>query len=201
MAEASNALGLAPTEIDGRPTSVGRAMPGTQVWLIDEDGQRLGPGQIGELIVRGSHVRCGYWNDPQTSARRLRPGPLPGELVCYTGDIFRMDEEGYFYFVGRGDEIVKSGGKKVPPKEIENVLYSIHGVLEAAAVGIPDPVLGQVIKAYIVLDENVQPPLTESKILEHCRQALEEFKVPRQIEFRNRLPKTASGKIKKTDLA
>jgi acyl-coenzyme A synthetase/AMP-(fatty) acid ligase len=201
MAEASNALGLDPMQIDNRPTSVGKAMPGTEVWMIDEDGQRLGPNDSGELVVRGGHVRCGYWNDPQTSAQRLRPGPLPGELVCHTGDMFRMDEEGFLYFVGRGDEIIKTGGKKVSPKEIENVLYSLDGVLEAAAIGIDDPVLGQVIKAYVALDRQAKAMLTEEKIIEHCRQTLEEFKMPRQIEIRDRLPKTASGKIVKTDLA
>jgi long-chain acyl-CoA synthetase len=200
MAEASNALGLDPMQINRHPTSVGKAMPGTEVWLIDEDGQRLGPNQIGELVVRGGNVRCGYWNDPETSAQRLRPGPLPGELMCYSGDMFRMDEEGYFYFVSRSDEIIKSGGKKISPKEIENVLYSFNGVLEAAAIGIPDPILGQVIKAYVVLDKYVQPSLTDKDILEHCHQRLEEFMVPRQVEIRDSLPKTASGKIKKIDL-
>jgi acyl-coenzyme A synthetase/AMP-(fatty) acid ligase len=201
MAEASNALGLDPMQIDNRPTSVGKAMPGTEVWMIDENGKRLGPNDSGELVVRGGHVRPGYWNDPQTSALRLRSGPLPGELVCHTGDVFRMDEEGFLYFVGRGDEIIKTGGKKVSPKEIENALYSLDGVLEAAAIGIDDPVLGQVIKAYVALDGEAETMLTEEKIIEHCRQTLEEFKVPRQIEIRDRLPKTASGKIVKTDLA
>jgi long-chain acyl-CoA synthetase len=200
MAEASNALGLDPMQIDSHPTSVGKAMPGTEIWLIDEDGRQLDSSQIGELVVRGGHVRCGYWNDPQTSAHRLRPGPLPGELVCHTGDMFRMDEEGYFYFVGRSDEIIKSGGKKVPPKEIENALYSLKGVLETAVVGIPDPILGQAIKAYVVLDKHVSTPPTEKEILQYCHQTLEEFMVPRQIEIRDSLPKTGSGKIKKTGL-
>lgn len=201
MAEASNALGLEPTQIDQRPNSVGKAFPGTLAWVVNEDGQRLGPNQIGELVVRGGHVRCGYWNDPATSAQRFRPGPVPGELVCFTGDMFRMDEEGYLYFVGRSDEIVKSGGKKIAPKEVENALYSLKGVLEAAAIGVPDPILGQVIKAFVVLDEQARSSLAVQDILEYCHQTLEEFKVPRQIEIRDSLPKTPSGKIKKTDLA
>jgi long-chain acyl-CoA synthetase len=201
MAEASYALGLDPAQIDQRPTSVGKPFPGTQAWIIDEDGQRLGPDQIGELVVRGRHVRSGYWNDPAASAQRFRPGPIPGELVCYTGDMFRMDEDGYFYFVGRGDEIIKSGAKKVAPKEVENALYNLTGVLEAAAVGVPDPILGRVIKAFVVLDEQARSSLTIRDILRYCRQTLEDYKVPRQIEIRDSLPKTPSGKIKKTDLA
>ena len=201
MAEASNALALDPTQIGQRPASVGKAFPGTEVWLVDEDGYRIGSNQIGELVVRGGHVRCGYWNDPETSALRFRPGPLPGEIVCYSGDMFRMDEEGFLYFVSRADEIIKSGGKKIAPKEVENVLYSLNGVLEAAVIGIPDPLLGQVVKACVVLDQRLDPSLTAQDILDHCHQTLEEFMVPRQIEIRASLPKTPSGKIIKTDLA
>jgi len=200
MAEAAFSLGLEPAQIDQRPTSVGKPTPGAQAWIVGEDGQRLGPDEIGELVVRGSHVRSGYWNDPAASAQRFRPGPLPGELVCFTGDMFRTDEEGYFYFVGRSDEMIKSGAKKVAPKEIEDALYSLPGVLEAAAIGIPDPLLGQAIKAFVVLDEQSRAALTVQDVFRHCRQTLEEYKVPRQIEIRECLPKTPSGKIKKTDL-
>jgi long-chain acyl-CoA synthetase len=201
MAEASYCLGLDPGQIDQRPASVGQPFPGTQAWIEDDDGGKLGPDQIGELIVRGSHVRSGYWNDPQASARRFRPGLLPGELVCRTGDLFRMDGQGYFYFVGRGDEMIKSGAKKIAPKEVENALYGLNGILEAAAIGIPDPLLGQVIKAFVVLDDAGRRALDVSDILRYCCRVLEDFKVPRQIEIRDRLPKTSSGKIKKTDLS
>jgi long-chain acyl-CoA synthetase len=200
MAEASFSLGLEPGQIDKRPDSVGKPFPGTQAWIESEDGRRLGPDGVGELVVRGNHVRSGYWNDPSLSERRFRPGALPGELVCYTGDQFRMDEDGYFYFIGRRDEIIKSGAKKVAFREIENALYSLPGVLEAAAIGIPDPVLGQVVKAFVVLDKKVRESLTVQDVLKHCHQRLEEFKVPRQIEIKDSLPKTPSGKIKKTDL-
>lgn len=201
MAEASYSLALAPEQIEQRPSSVGKPFPGTQAWIVGEDGQKLGPDEIGELVMRGGHVRSGYWNDPETSARRFRPGPLPGELLCYTGDQFRTDQEGYFYFVGRSDEIIKSGAKKVVPREIENALYSLPGVLEAAAVGIPDPILGHVIKAFVVLNEQARASMTVQDILQYCHQKLEEFKVPRQLEIRDSLPKTPSGKIIKTNLA
>ena len=200
MAEASFTLCLDPEQLDQRPASVGKPFPGTQAWIQGEDGKPLGAGETGEMVIRGGHVRSGYWNDPEGSALRFRPGPLPGELVCYTGDMFRTDEEGYFYFMARSDEIIKSGAKKVVPKEIENALYRLDGVLEAAAIGIPDPVLGQVIKAFVVLTTQAHGKLTVEDILRHCNQTLEIFKVPRQLEIRDSLPKTPGGKIKKTEL-
>jgi long-chain acyl-CoA synthetase len=200
LAEAAYSLGLEPAQIDQRTTSVGKPFPGTQAWIVGEEGQRLSPDQVGELVVRGGHVRSGYWNNPAASARRFRPGHLPGELVCYTGDMFRMDDVGYFYFVARSDEIIKSGAKKIAPKEIENALYNLNGVLEAAAIGVPDPVLGQVIKAFVVLNEQYRGSLSVQDIRKHCHQTLEAYKVPREIEIMESLPKTPSGKIKKTDL-
>ena len=200
MAEAAYSLGLEPAQLSLRPTSVGKPFPGTQAWVVDEEDLRLGPQQIGELVIRGSHVRSGYWNDPETSARRFRPGSLPGELVCYSGDLFRVDEEGYFFFVGRNDEVIKSGAKKIAPREIENALYGMSGILEVAAVGIPDPNLGQFIKAFVVLSPQGQEPLTVQDMLNHCYKTLEAYKVPREIEIRESLPKTSSGKIIKKDL-
>jgi long-chain acyl-CoA synthetase len=200
LAEASYSLGLEPAQLDLHPTSVGKPFPGTQAWIVGEDGQQLGSDQVGELVVRGGHVRSGYWNNPAASVQRFQPGPLPGELVCFTGDMFRMDEDGYFYFVARRDEVIKSGAKKIAPKEIENVLYSLNGILETAAIGVPDPILGQVIKVFVVLNENARDSLTVQDILKHCRQMLEAYKVPRYIVIRDSLPKTPSGKIKKTGL-
>jgi acyl-CoA synthetase (AMP-forming)/AMP-acid ligase II len=176
---------------------VGIPIPGTEAWLEDPDGKRLGPGEVGELVVRGRHVMRGYWGDAEATAQRFRPGALPGERVCHTGDLFRMDDEGYFYFVGRADDIIKSRGEKVSPKEVENVLYRLPGVLEVAVVGIPDPILGEAVKAFLVV--NGSGP-SEADVMRHCRAHLEDFMVPRVIEFRNELPKTSSGKIRKTGL-
>jgi amino acid adenylation domain-containing protein len=197
LTETKRTLYLPPDQLDTRPGSVGIAIPGTEVWIEDEDGTRLGPGQTGELIVRGRHVMRGYWEAPEATAARYRPGPIPGERVCYTGDLFRMDEDGYFYFVSRKDDIIKSRGEKVAPKEIETVLYGIKGVIEAAVIGVPDPILGEVPKAFLVL---VGVELNEAQVLAHCRANLEDFMMPKYIEFRRELPKTSSGKIKKTDL-
>jgi long-chain acyl-CoA synthetase len=146
LTETKRTLYLPPDQLDIRPDSVGIAIPGTEVWLVDEQGNRLPPGSTGELVVRGRHVMRGYWNDPEATLKRYRPGTLPGERLCYTGDIFRMDTEGYLYFLARKDDVIKSRGEKVPPKEVENVLYAIPGVIEAAVIGVDDPILGQAIK-------------------------------------------------------
>lgn len=197
LTETKRTLYLPPEQLPYRPGSVGIAIPGTEVWLEDEMGSRLAPGEIGELVIRGGHVMRGYWENPEATAQRYRPGPIPGERVCYSGDLFRQDEEGFFYFVGRGDDIIKSRGEKVAPKEVENVLYDLPGVVETAVIGVPDPILGEAIKAFIVTSDST---LTEKEILRHCRTHLEDFMVPQIVEFRSELPKTSSGKITKKDL-
>lgn len=197
LTETKRTLYLPPAQLDKRPGSVGIAIPGTEVWIEDEDGNRLGADEIGELVVRGRHVMRGYWEAPELTAQRYRPGPIPGERVCYTGDLFRMDDDGFMYFVGRKDDIIKSRGEKVAPKEVENVLYGLPGVVEAAVVGVPDPILGEAVKAFVVVDG---ANLTEGKVLAYCRAHMEDYMVPRYVEFRDELPKTSSGKIKKTGL-
>ena len=188
---------LPPEQVELRPGSSGCAIPGTELWIEDERGRRLAPGEVGELVVRGRHVMRGYWNDPQQTEGRFRPGPLPGERVCYSGDLFRSDEEGFFYFVSRKDDIIKCRGEKVAPREVESVLYSMPGVQEAAVVGIPDPLLGQAVKAFVVASAS---DLTETAVIAHCKARLEDFMVPQQVEFRRELPKTDNGKICKLDL-
>jgi acyl-CoA synthetase (AMP-forming)/AMP-acid ligase II len=198
LTEVARTMYLPPDQTDSRPASSGIAIPGTELWVEDENGNRLPSGQVGELVVRGRNVMRGYWNAPELTSQRFRPGPLPAERVCYTGDLFRTDEEGYFYFVSRKDDLIKSRGEKVPPREVENVLYRISGVLEAAVIGVPDPVLGQAVKAFVVAPGGA---LTESDVISHCKANLEEFMVPRLVEFRAELPKTSSGKIRKVDLS
>jgi len=198
LTETKRTLYLPPEQLDKRPGSVGIAIPGTEVWLVDEEGNRLPNGSMGELVARGRHVMRGYWGDPEMTATRYRPGPIPGERVCYTGDLFRSDEEGYMYFVARKDDIIKSRGEKVAPKEVETVLYQLKGVTEAAVVGVPDPLLGQAVKAFVVVSGG--QTLTEAEVIRHCRANLEDFMIPKYVEFVAELPKTSSGKIKKTDL-
>lgn len=189
---------LPPEQIDIRPNSVGKGMPNTEVYIIDENGNRVGPGIIGELVVRGANVMRGYWEMPEETAKKLKPGLYPGEMILYTGDLFKMDEEGYLYFVARKDDIIKSRGEKVSPKEIENVLYEIDGVVEAAVVGVKDEVLGEAIKAFVVLKDGIN--LTDRDIQRFCSLHLEDFMIPKYVEFRKELPKTDTGKIKKTGL-
>lgn len=197
LTETKRTLYLPPEELERRPGSVGIAIPGTEVWLEDEQGNRVAPGEVGELVVRGRHVMRGYWEAPEATAQRYRPGPLPGERVCYTGDLFRMDDEGFLYFVGRKDDIIKSRGEKVAPKEVENVIYELPGVAAVAVVGVPDPILGQAIKAFVVTKN---ADLTAKQILAHCRARLEDFMVPQYVEFRDELPVNASGKIARREL-
>jgi amino acid adenylation domain-containing protein len=199
LTETKRTLYLPPAELDRRPDSVGIPIPGTECWVEDGAGRRCAPGEVGELVVRGRHVMRGYWQAPEATARRYRPGLVPGERLCYTGDLFRQDAEGFFYFVGRSDDIIKSRGEKVAPKEIEGVLYKLPGVREAAVLGVADPVLGQAIKAFLVLADG--HTLTTGQVLAHCRAHLEDYMVPQQVEFRSELPKTSSGKITKKELS
>ena len=198
LTECKRTLYLPPEELDRRPGSVGIAIPGTEVWIEDESGNRLGPEEVGELVVRGSHVMQGYWGDPEETARRYRPGRYPAERFLYTGDLFKMDEEGFLYFIARKDDIIKSRGEKVAPKEVEGVLYRLPGVVEAAVIGVPDELLGQAIKTFVVCGDDHH--LTEKDILRHCAQHLEDFMLPKYVEFRDSLPKTSSGKIQASAL-
>ncbi|MBI1840248.1 MAG: AMP-binding protein [Verrucomicrobia bacterium] len=198
LTETKRTLYMPPEWLDRKPGSVGIAIPGTEVWIEDEQGNRLGPGKTGELVSRGRHVMRGYWMAEEATAKRFRPGPLPGERVCHTGDLFSMDEEGCFYFVARKDDVIKSRGEKVAPKEVENVIYGLKGVREVAVLGVPDPLLGQAVKALVVVDD---PGVTAAAVLAHCRAHLEDFMVPKQVEFRASLPKTESGKIARKELA
>jgi long-chain acyl-CoA synthetase len=198
LTECKRVTYLPPDQLDIRPTSVGRGMPNEEVWLIDEGGRRLPPGSTGELVIRGSHVMRGYWDKPDATAERLHTDPLTGRTVLHSGDIFRTDEEGYLYFVARRDDIIKSRGEKVSPREVENILYGLEGVLEAAVIGVADAVLGEAVKAFISLREGVV--LTEREVLRHCQSRLESFMVPKTVIFVDELPKTDTGKVKKTGL-
>jgi long-chain acyl-CoA synthetase len=198
LAECKRCTFMPPDELWRRPSSVGVPMPNTEAFVIDENGERAAPGVVGELVVRGAHVMKGYWEDAAATARVLRPGPHPWEKVLHTGDLFRADADGYLYFVGRKDDIIKSRGEKVSPKEVENVLYALAGVREAAVVGVPDPILGMAIKAIVVAAPDAGLEATD--VIRHCRRHLEDFMVPKFLEFRDELPKTESGKISRRRL-
>jgi long-chain acyl-CoA synthetase len=183
---------LDPDEVAARPASVGKPMDNVEVFLVDEHGARLDRG-VGELVVRGSNVMRGYWGAPDETRRVLRSGAIPGESVLHTGDIFRIDDEGYMYFQHRLDDVIKSRGQKVSPREVENVLYGAAGVSEALVLGVPDPVVGEALIAYVTLHPGAPPTVRDLRA--HCAAHLEDFMVPREIEIVPELPHNASGKL------
>lgn len=192
LTECKRCTYLPPSRLDDRPGSVGIAIPNTEAFVVDDMGQQVPPGIVGQLVIRGPHVMQGYWENPEATAKALRPGPKPWEKVLYTGDLFYADAEGFLYFVGRSDDIIKTRGEKVAPKEVEAVLSACPGIVEAVVVGKPDPVLGHAIHAIVVRGN---PALSEREVIRHCAQHLEDFMVPKSVEFRDSLPKTDTGKV------
>lgn len=188
---------LPPDQLETRITSVGKPMDNVEVFVADSEG-RLRETGVGELVIRGSNVMQGYWNAPDETARVLKPGKFTGQRLLYSGDEFRIDDEGFMYFQGRLDDVIKSRGQRVSPKEVENVLYELDGVTGAAVVGIHDDVLGAAVKAFLTIDTGVV--MTEAEVLRHCAQRLEDFMVPKTVEFVASLPKTESGKIMRRSL-
>ena len=169
--------------------TIGLPWPDTEAKIVDlETGKKELPvGEIGELIIRGPQVMKGYWNMPEETAIALREGWL------YTGDIARMDDEGYFQIVDRKKDMIIAGGFNIYPRDVEEVLYEHPKVKEAVVAGIPDPYRGETVKAYIILKEG--ETVTEEEIIEFCKGKMAKYKVPRAVEFRTELPKTIVGKI------
>jgi acyl-CoA synthetase (AMP-forming)/AMP-acid ligase II len=172
--------------------SIGRAIPNVDLFVADKSGNKLPPGHAGEIVARGSNIMVGYWNDPAETARVLKNG------LYYTGDIGRMDEDGCIYIVGRVKDIVKVGGFRVSPKEIEEALLRIDEIHEAVVVGVDDPILGEAIKAFIVPRRSAD--LTQEKVRGRLSTILPLYKQPKHIEFIDSIPKNKSGKILRTEL-
>ncbi len=189
---------LPPEELDRRPGSVGKAMPNVETYIAKEDGTPAGPNEVGELVVRGSNVMQGYWEDPELTARVLKPGRYPWEKELRTGDLFRSDDDGFLYFIGRKDDVIKSRGEKVSPKEVESVIGSLAGVQEAAVIGAPDEILGQAVLAHVV--RNGSGTVTAAEVIRHCAEHLEPFMVPKAVFFWDLLPRSSAGKIDRTAL-
>lgn len=199
MTECQRVCYLEPELIDCKPTSVGKAIPGTEAIVLDDVGKPVEPGEVGVLHVRGPHLMMGYWRAPDLTANMLREGAYPGERMLCTHDHFTVDGDGDLYFVDRSDDIIKSRGEKVSSVEVENVLHDIDGVRMAAVVGVPDQLLGEAVRAYIVLDEGAQQD--EQSILRACRARLENFMVPKEIVFVADLPRGETGKVRKKSLS
>lgn len=199
LTEAFRSTYLPPEELDRRPTSMGKAIPDTEILVINEDGRLCKPGEIGELVHRGPTVSLGYWGRPEDTNRVLRPNPLLApelgdcERVCYSGDLVKMDEDGFLYYVGRRDTMIKSSGFRISPTEVEEALFHSGKLRMAAVIGIPDEVLGQTIKAFVVLrNGEARDP---EDLIAHCGEKLPRYMVPKTIEFLDELPKTTSGKV------
>ncbi len=197
LTEAFRSTYLPPDQIDSRPDSIGKAIPNAEILVVREDGTECAPGEPGELVHRGSLVALGYWNDPSKTAERFKPAPgqpaeLPfREIAVWSGDRVRRDEDGYLYFISRMDEMIKTSGYRVSPTEIEEVVYGLKSVIEAAAIGVPHPTLGQAIVLATVCKQTPD----EEAVLDHCRKALPNFMVPQAVIFSDGLPRNQNGKI------
>jgi acyl-CoA synthetase (AMP-forming)/AMP-acid ligase II len=199
LTEAFRSTYLPPSELDKRPGSIGKAIPNAEILVLRPDGSPCGPGEPGELVHRGALVSMGYWNDAQRTAERFKPLPRPRgftmpEIAVWSGDTVRMDEEGFLYFIGREDEMIKTSGYRVSPTEVEEVIYAIQGVGEAAALGIPHPVLGDAIVAVITARDGVH--IDPQEVSAACRRELPGYMVPAHITVREcGLPRNPNGKI------
>ncbi len=189
---------LSPQDLVKKPGSVGIAIPNTEIWILDESGNQLAPNQMGEIVIRGGTVMKGYWRKPEQTAKKLKDGPIPGEKVLHTGDYGVKDQDGYLYFKGRMDEVLKCRGMKVSPLEVEGFLMSIEGVKEAAIVGVHDDIQDHILHAFVAHEMTISNPIEH--ILQRCQQGLPPNKCPSNITLLKQLPKTTNGKIDKQTL-
>ncbi|MBT8446240.1 MAG: acyl-CoA ligase (AMP-forming), exosortase A system-associated [Gammaproteobacteria bacterium] len=202
LTEAFRSTFLPPEEVERRPESMGKAIPNAEILVVNAEGTECAPGEVGELVHRGALVAQGYWNDTEKTAERFKPVParLPGsvfeEIAVWSGDQVRKDEDGYLYFVGRRDEMIKTSGYRVSPTEIEEVVYDSGLVAEAAAIGVPHPTLGQAIVIYAVMNED-----DADAVLAHCRANLANYMVPAELHCVESLPRNQNGKIDRKALA
>lgn len=204
VAEAFHSTYLAPDEAVRRPASIGKAVPNAEVLVLAPDGRRCAPNEPGELVQRGPLVALGYWNDAARTAASFRPlvtgGALThGETALWTGDMARMDEEGYLYLIGRQDDTIYTAGHRVSPTEVEEVAYAGGQVIEAAAVGVPHPVLGQAIVLVAVARSGVE--ISGAELLAACRASLPGYMLPALAEVRAALPRGAAGAVDRRQLA
>jgi acyl-CoA ligase (AMP-forming) (exosortase A-associated) len=200
LTEAFRSTFLPPAELARRPGSIGRAIPNAEVMVVRPDGSRCAPDEPGELVHRGALVALGYWNDPARTAQRFRPVPghdpaLPvTELAVWSGDTVREDAEGYLYFVGRSDDMIKVSGYRVSPTEVEAVLHATGLVSEVAAFGVDHPLLGQAVAVVVVAADAAAA--SEAVLLKECRRRLPAYMVPAHISLRgDSLPRNPNGKI------
>lgn len=183
---------LPPDQLGRKLGSVGKAIPGVTLAIVDSDGAELPRGTVGEICARGDNVMMGYWNDPEETRRVLRPEGLR------TGDLGWMDDDGYIYIQGRAREIIKSGAHRIGPKEIEDAVEALAEVRECAVVGVPDDKLGEAIAAFVVPSNG--EAISRNRVMLACHERLPRFKLPRYVVVVESLPRTPSGKLRRADL-
>ncbi|HZF16508.1 MAG TPA: acyl-CoA ligase (AMP-forming), exosortase A system-associated [Steroidobacteraceae bacterium] len=205
LTEAFRSTYLPPEEIDRRPGSIGRAIPNAEVMIVRPDGTRCAANEPGELVHRGALVSLGYWNDPQKTAERFKPVPSPEpglvltELAVWSGDTARSDEDGYLYFIGRRDEMIKTSGYRVSPTEIEEIVYATGLAADAVAIGVADAQLGQAIVVVAVPAAGAAPDT--DRLLIECRTRMPTYMIPARIEWRESLPRNPNGKFDRVRIA
>jgi acyl-coenzyme A synthetase/AMP-(fatty) acid ligase len=205
LTEAFRSTYLPPAEIDRRPGSMGKAIPNAEILVVRPDGSPCAPNEPGELVHRGSLVALGYWNDPIKTAERYKPTPnrnpalVLTEMAVWSGDTVRSDEDGFLYFIGRTDEMIKTSGYRVSPSEVEEVVFATGLVTDAAAVGVAHPVLGHAI--VVVAATTADRKQDSEALLNECRKQLPQFMVPARIEWRDALPRNPNGKYDRSRLA
>jgi len=210
LTEAFRASYLPPEQVDTRPDSIGKAIPNAEILVLREDGTECEAHEPGELVQRGALVGMGYWNDPEKTAERYKPLPsnisgresgiVVPELAVYSGDTVRRDEEGYLYFIGRRDEMIKTSGYRVSPNEVEEILYATQLVGECAAFGVPHETLGQAI--VVVLTPPPNGSIDLDQLQAQCRAHMPAYMVPSQFRLADGpLPRNPNGKIDRKALA
>jgi acyl-CoA synthetase (AMP-forming)/AMP-acid ligase II len=175
---------------------MGKAIPETEIWVLNEAGARCAPGEIGELVHRGPTVAGGYWDDAEATRRAFRPNPFApdsGERVVYSGDLVRTDDEGFLYFVGRRDAMIKSHGVRISPQEVEELVYASELVTEVVACGEPHPVAGMAVVVHVVPRDPSSFQI--GALLAHCRKTMPVYMVPKTVRVHDAFPRTASGKV------
>jgi long-chain acyl-CoA synthetase len=198
LSETSAGVTCNPTDSEAYTGTIGLPLPNVEIKIIDDQGREVPLGEPGEIAIKGPQVMQGYWQRPDETARAfLDQG---GVRWMRTGDLVRMDDEGYFHFYDRSKDLIKFKGYSIFAKDVEDVLYAHPQVKAAGVIGVPDPAVGQRIKAIVVLQGDARGKLSEDEIKAYCRQSLAEYKVPHIVEFRGELPKTDVGKVSRREL-
>lgn len=200
LTEAFRSTYLDPNEVDTRPDSIGKAIPNAEILVCKEDGTECEPDEAGELVHRGVHVSLGYWNAPEKTLARFKPIKKDSnyltELAVWSGDQVKRDKDGFLYFIGRADDMIKCSGYRISPSELEDSVFLMEGVKEVAALGIKDEQLGQAVALIIKAD----PSIDEMKIKKYCMKQLPNFMQPKYIELVEKLPRNPNGKIDRKKL-